>query len=250
MILKSAYWEDLAAEYQREMVISCTDFHYGPLIGGDSLLQLLPPDLNGLRCLEIACGGAQNSIFLASKGAECTALDASPAQISYAEKLAAEKHADIAFRLMPMEELPGNLPAFDLIHSAYGFNFAFDFERLMDAVAGLLKPDGILLFSLPHPLFSGEFLEIDHEDGLFLENYFAIMPELRFDSNGIETAISNFYSLDHISRALSRNSLLIEAVREPEICENPPYTGKLWEEYREQLRRFPGTVIIKALKNK
>ncbi|MFA6716586.1 MAG: class I SAM-dependent methyltransferase [Victivallaceae bacterium] len=250
MISKSPYWEELADQYQRETLISCDDFHYGPLAAGDNILKLLPHDLAALNCLEIACGGAQNSIFLAKHGAQCTALDASRAQISHAEKLALENKVEISFLLMSMEELPGKLPHFDLIHSAYGFNFAVDFNRLIDSASNLLKKNGVLLFSLPHPLFSGEFLEIDNTEGLFLENYFAISPDLRFDVDDKETARSDFYSPTEISVALERNSMRIEAIREPGLCENPPYTSNAWEEYREQLQRFPATLIIKAIKNK
>ena len=36
------YWDDLAEVYQKETRISTNDFHYGPLLPGDSTLQLLP----------------------------------------------------------------------------------------------------------------------------------------------------------------------------------------------------------------
>ena len=71
------YWEEIAAAYQTETVISTDDFHYGPLIAGDSTLKLLPETLEGLDCLEVGCGGAQNSIYLAKHGANCTAVDIS-----------------------------------------------------------------------------------------------------------------------------------------------------------------------------
>jgi len=245
---KSEYWENIVDQYQRETKISCNDFHYGPLIHGDSFLKLLPEDLKDLNCLELACGGAQNSIYLANKGARCTALDASKAQISYAEKLAIENNVKIDFKLMSMEEIKSELGCFDLIHSAYGLNFASDLSNVIASASKLLNRNGILLFSMPHPLFSGEFLELDGESGLFIKEYFAIPPDLRFDQDGRETARSCFYSLEDISSVLAQNGLLIEQIREPRVCENPPYTSKLWKEYREQMLRFPGTIIIKTVK--
>ena len=135
---ESEYWENIVDQYQRETKISCDDFHYGPLIDGDSVLKLLPDNLKDLNCLEIACGGAQNSIYLASRGAKCTALDASRAQISYAEKLAQKNSVDIDLKLMAMEEISPQLGSFDLIHSAYGFNFAYDFDNLISNLFELL----------------------------------------------------------------------------------------------------------------
>lgn len=248
MTNKAEYWENIVEQYHWKTKISCDDFHYGPLIPGDKLLKLLPENLKNLNCLEIACGGAQNSIYLAKNGAKCTALDSSAGQISYAEKLAQENAAKIDFKTMQMEDI--NLPSasFDLIHSSYGLNFASDLNNIIATSSSLLKKNGVLLFSMPHPLFSGEFLEVDDDYGLFIMQYFAIPPDLRFDHDGNETARSCFYSLDKISSILAGNNLLIERICEPLVCEESPYTSKLWEGYRPQLLRFPGTIIIKAVK--
>jgi len=248
MIDRSGYWENIVEQYHEETKISCNDFHYGPLIPGDNILKLLPRDLKDLNCLEIACGGAQNSIYLAKNGANCTAFDASAAQISYAEKLIKKHSANVDLKLMVMEKISFKPGSFDLIHSAYGFNFAADFDNLIANAFELLNDDGILLFSVPHPLFSGEFLELDDESGLFIKEYFDIKPEQRFDEDGKETTRSYFYSVDYISRVLAENNFLIERICEPELCENPPYTSKLWEEYRPQMLQFPGTLIVKAVK--
>ena len=54
------YWDDLAEVYQKETRISTTDFHYGPLLPGDSTLQLLPSigknDPKHFQALEIGSG--------------------------------------------------------------------------------------------------------------------------------------------------------------------------------------------------
>ena len=242
------YWEDIVDKYQQENHISCDDFHYGPLIHGDSFLKLLPTNLKDLNCLEIACGGAQNSIFLAKHAAKCTALDASASQINYAKDLAQKNNVEIDFRVMSMDELEGDFNSFDLIHSAYGLNFASDFNNIIEVCANLLSKDGILLFSLPHPLFSGEFLELDGEIGLFLKEYLSISPDLRFDDENNKIAESHFYSLDEISSVLAKNNLSIERLCEGKVCKNPPYTSDTWESYRPQLSQFPGTIIIKAVR--
>ena len=248
MINKAEYWENIVEQYHWETKISCDDFHYGPLIPGDIVLKLLPKNLKDLNCLEIACGGAQNSIYLAKNGAKCTALDSSEAQIAYAEKLAHENAVKIDLKILAMEQIDLECRTFDLIHSAYGLNFASDLNLVIVACSQLLNKDGVLLFSIPHPLFSGEFLELDNEAGLFISKYFSIPPDLRFDRHGNETARSYFYALDDISRGLMQNDLVIERICEPEVCDNPPYTSKLWREYREQMLSFPGTLIIKAVK--
>ena len=91
------YWEEIAEAYQAETVISTDDFHYGPLIAGDSELELLPKTLSGLDCLEIGCGGAQNSIYLAKHGANCTAVDISAKQLRFAKQLARQAGVIVSF---------------------------------------------------------------------------------------------------------------------------------------------------------
>jgi SAM-dependent methyltransferase len=248
MISRRNYWDEIVEEYQCETKISCDDFHYGPLIYGDNVLKLLPDNIRSKNCLEIACGGAQNSIFLAKNGANCTACDASDAQVAYAEKLASENEVEVKLNCVSMEDLSGETGKFDLIHSAYGFNFADDFNEVIEACSKLINPDGILLFSMPHPLFSGEFLELDDEEGIFIKEYLYPPPDVRYDEDGNEIACSCSYSVDTISRILANNDFLIERICEPEVSMTPPYNSEVWEEYRPQLSKFPGTIIFKAVK--
>ena len=109
------YWNDLAELYQKETRISTSDFHYGPLLPGDSVLGLLPARLrqgsgaartsDGIRCLEIGCGAGQNSIFLTKQGAQCVAIDISEEQLAHGRKLAKKENVDVDFRCISMDSL-------------------------------------------------------------------------------------------------------------------------------------------------
>jgi len=119
------YWDDLAELYQRETRISTSDFHYVPLLPGDSALGLLPP-VKQRSCLEIGSGAGQNSIFLAKQGAQCIATDISDGQLAYGRKLADAENVDVDFRRISMDSLREGLlvdQAFDLIHSTYALPF-------------------------------------------------------------------------------------------------------------------------------
>ncbi|QSH40222.1 class I SAM-dependent methyltransferase [Lentisphaerota bacterium ZTH] len=243
---KHAYWDRFAAEYQQKTQISCKDFHYGPLIPGDKQLGLLPELKSGAKSLELACGAAQNSIYLAGQGVECTALDISVEQLKRAAALADIEKADINFFQLDLEELIPAIGCFDLIHSAYGLNFTAELEKVISCCAEMLTAQGILLFSLPHPLFSAEFLELDGEDGLFLRNYMNIPPEERYDEYGVLIERSFFHGISEISALLDANGLSILRIAEPAACLEPPYTSQVWEQYREQFDKFPSTLIVKA----
>ena len=109
------YWDDLADLYQKETRISTHDFHYGPLLPGDSTLQLLPsfakasedkPTIGkNFQTLEIGCGAGQNSIFLAKQDAQCVAIDISEEQLAHGRKLAAKEKVEVDFRCVSMDSL-------------------------------------------------------------------------------------------------------------------------------------------------
>ena len=98
------YWDDLTELYQKETRISTRDFHYGPLLPGDSVLGLLPP-VKQRSCLEIGCGAGQNSIFLAKQGAQCMALDISEKQLAHGRKLAEAEGVEVDFQCVSMDSL-------------------------------------------------------------------------------------------------------------------------------------------------
>ena len=60
-----AYWDRLAARYQRDTHISTRHFHLGPLLPCATALGLLPDLPPGARCLEAGCGAGQNILVRA-----------------------------------------------------------------------------------------------------------------------------------------------------------------------------------------
>ncbi len=250
LITKQAhYWDNLADQYCSETTISPADFHYGPLLPGDAELSLLPKQLNNISCLEIGCGAAQNSIFLASQGASCTAIDISAALLKTAKELATKHQVKLELQQMPMEAIATLAPRqFDLIHSSYALPFTATPGEVIAQAAKLLVTGGQLIFSTVHPLFSGEWLELDGTDGLFLQNYFLPPTDCRFDQQGKEIASSNAYSVSQMSDWVLDAGLTIQRILEPQPSDNPPYYSELWNELRPQMEKFPASIIFSAQK--
>lgn len=258
------YWDELAAEYQKSTTISVKDFHYGPLLPGDSELQLLPKGLAGKRCLELGCGAAQNSVYLARKGAECVAVDVSREQLGHAEKLAEAYGVALEVRRMDMEaigEAMGeDLGEFDLIHSAYGVPFAADPAGLIARCAERLRPGGTLLFSLGHPVYAGEWMELDEEErGIFLGSYFDPMPDVREGEGEDAVVCARAYPVSEGVEWVLRAGLRLTALREPaalpvhqmereERRRRVPYYSPEWAEQVFEMQRFPIVYILRAEK--
>lgn len=256
------YWNDLSDQYQRETHISIDDFHYGPLLPGDSELRLLPQPLMGLRCLEIGCGAGQNSIYMARQGAACVALDVSDQQVAHGRKMAAEAGVNVDFRVCCMDKLdPETLGQFDVIHSTYALPFAEDPEAVIRDCASMLKPDGVFLLTTGHPLHSGEWLEVDDtEDGLFIPDYFNLAPDARVsldDPNMVVQAC--YHSLSLLAGWLHQAGFKIDQLHEPQPLPMPqmsrkqieqrvPYWSEAWLEHYDQLSRVPVVVIFRCTK--
>jgi SAM-dependent methyltransferase len=107
--------------------------------------------IEGKDVLELGCGAAQWSIALAQRGAHVVGLDVSERQLSHARKLMAE--ADVHFPLVESsaESTPFAKESFDVVfcdHGAIGFT---DPYKTIPEAARVLRPGGILAFSMMTP---------------------------------------------------------------------------------------------------
>ncbi len=261
------YWDDLAELYQKETRISTGDFHYGPLLPGDSTLKLLPlfgKNSDGIfQTLEIGCGAGQNSIFLTKQGAQCIAIDISEEQLAHGRKLAAKEKVDVDFRCVSMDSLrEGTLKncAFDLIHSSYALPFSANPAKVIADSAAMLKPGGTFLLTTGHPLYAGEWLELgDGEDGVFLPDYFKLEADVRMSLDDKTVNAAQYWPISQIAEWIHEAGLVIERMLEPapmpipdmsetEILERVPYESKAWRALYDQLARIPVVVIFKCRK--
>ena len=253
--LQRSYWNGLSAEYQNVMRISCDDFHYGPQIPGDSRLRLLPPLRRGMRALELGCGGGQNSVFLAGKGLDCTAIDISSAQLAHARRSASRAGVSIRFILSPIERFADKVSgSFDLIHSSHAFEFIDDPAATIAQCAERLSPGGTLLVSTVHPLYNGEWVENLDEDGnpcgmgLFLENYFSPPDDVRRKADGSVDVVSRAYPVSAWFGWMRAAGLEVTAICEPpeQADGTPPYTSDDWRDNEGELAAIPGTLVVAA----
>lgn len=167
------YWDDLAKEYQTATRISVHNFHYGPLLPGDDQLRILPTLNPGAHALEVGGGAGQNSLVLARRGCSCRVLDISERQLDHGRSLAREEGLNVEFQRLDMDELDAsNDWNFDFIHSTYALPFSRAPAALLHTIANLLNPGGWFLLTTGHPLYSGEWLEADEDEGIFLQDYF------------------------------------------------------------------------------
>jgi SAM-dependent methyltransferase len=111
----------------------------------ESELHVLPA-LDGLDVVELGCGTAYFSAWLAKRGARPVGVDPTPAQLATARRMQA--HTGVAFPLV--EGVAENVPlpdaSFDLVLSEYGASLWADPYKWIPEAARLLRPGGQLIF--------------------------------------------------------------------------------------------------------
>lgn len=112
----------------------------------ESQAQLLPDDVAGLDVIELGCGTAHVSAWLARRGARPVGIDNSEAQLDTARRLQREHRLEFPLVHGNAETVPYPDAAFDLAVSEYGACLWADPERWVPEAARLLRPGGRLVF--------------------------------------------------------------------------------------------------------
>ncbi len=107
---------------------------------------MLPDDLAGLDTIELGCGTAYVSAWLALGGARPVGIDLSAEQLATARRLQAEHGLSFPLYEGNAEELPFPDSSFDLAISEYGASIWADPYRWIPEAARVLRPGGRLIF--------------------------------------------------------------------------------------------------------
>jgi SAM-dependent methyltransferase len=115
-------------------------------------LRMLPSDLAGRDTIELGCGTAYVSAWLARGGARPVGIDNSPAQLESARSFQQEFGLDFPLIQGNAEEVPFPDASFDFAISEYGASIWCDPYLWIPEAARLLRPGGRLTFLVNAPL--------------------------------------------------------------------------------------------------
>ena len=143
-----AYWDGQAEQYARsgERFWAQQEPTWGIWGVPESELRLLPDDLDGRDVIELGCGTAYVSAWLARRGARPVGIDNSPKQLETARRLQREHGLDFPLHLGNAEATPFPNASFDLAISEYGAAIWCDPYAWIPEAARLLRPGGELIF--------------------------------------------------------------------------------------------------------
>lgn len=115
--------------------------------------QKLMPDFRGKRVLDLGCGYGWHCRYAAENGAASVlGTDISQKMLRRAEEMSVG--TGIRYRRKAMEDLEFPDESFDIVLSSLAFHYVRDFFRLLEKINSWLVPEGKLVFSVEHPVFT------------------------------------------------------------------------------------------------
>jgi len=109
---------------------------------------LVPKDLKGKKLLDVGCGPGIHLKRYIDEGAIGEGIDFSQKMI----ELAKEHCPKGKFNVGEVYNLPYEDNSFDIITSSLVFDHLEDLDKAVKQVAKILKPNGVLIFSVMHPI--------------------------------------------------------------------------------------------------
>lgn len=109
-------------------------------------------DVSGLDVVELGCGTAYFSAWLARRGARPVGVDPTPAQLETARRCQRELGIEFPLVEAPAEAVPLADASFDLALSEYGASIWAEPALWLGEAARLLRPGGRLVFLCNSPL--------------------------------------------------------------------------------------------------
>lgn len=238
------WWELSSQHYQQETDIP-VGIHYGPGAPFEEELGVFERELGGQDVLEVGCGAANCSLGFTQRGCNVTAMDLSAEQLSHAQENVASSEYDVSLVQGDSRELPFGDASFDVVFSAYVFEWVDDWPATFAEANRVLRSDGVFVFSVPHPncrMYDGE-MNVEH-------SYFDSGRRVHDDEELDTEMVTYSYTIGEIFDFLIGAGFTVERVVEPDSrvpYEDDPWRG-MWGYTEEVLSNVPATLIFKAKK--
>lgn len=236
-----ASWHRFTATEQGPDGPQAEDAAYGGDLPTETDLRLLGP-IAGRRLLDLGCGTGQAAVAFARQGARVIGVDPSPDRLAAARRLADEEGVRVELHLADLAEL-AFLRA-DTVHavfSAFALAEVTDISRVFRQAHRVLRPEGPLAFSIPHPAFT--MIDPTATDPLrIVRAYDDRTPLTRPRLEGSVT--DHPRTIGEVFASLTRANFKVDTLLEP----TAPASGHRSRWYADVMRHVPAAVVFRARK--
>jgi SAM-dependent methyltransferase len=237
------WWDFDADAYQAEHggFLGDADFVWCPERLSEADAGLLG-NVDGLDLLEVGCGAAMCSRWLARRGARPVAFDLSAGMLRHAQDGATRTGIDVPLVQADAQYLPFRDDTFDVAFTAFGaVGFVADSARVMREVARVLRPGGRWVFATTHPI-RWAFPDDPGPDGLTATmSYFDRTPYVEYAADGTPTYVEHHRTLGDRVRELTAAGFRLVDFVEPEWPPGHTQEWGQWSPLRGAI--LPGTAI-------
>jgi SAM-dependent methyltransferase len=237
------WWDSDADSYQAEHgeFLGDADFVWCPENLREADVHLLG-EVSGREVLEVGCGAAMCSRWLAAQGARPVAFDLSAGMLRHARAGGTRTGMDVPLVQADAQHLPFADRSFDIAFTAFGaVSFVADSARVMREVARVLRPGGRWVFATTHPI-RWAFPDDPGPHGLTASiPYFDRSAYVESDADGTPTYVEHHRTLgDRVRELVLAGFRLVDLV-EPEWPAGHSRVWGQWSPLRGSL--LPGTAI-------
>jgi SAM-dependent methyltransferase len=237
------WWDGDADDYQAEHgdYLGVADFVWCPENLREQDAGLLG-DVEGQRVLEVGCGAAMCSRWLAGRAARPIAFDLSAGMLRHARAGADESGIEVPLVQADAEHLPFRDAAFDIAFTAFGaIQFVADSARVMREVARVLRPGGRWVFATTHPI-RWSFPDDPGPAGLTATMpYWDRTPYVEVAEDGSATYVEHHRTLSDRVREIAAAGFVLVDVVEPQWPAGHAQVWGQWSPLRGAI--LPGTAI-------
>jgi 2-polyprenyl-6-hydroxyphenyl methylase / 3-demethylubiquinone-9 3-methyltransferase len=152
--LAAAWWDEAGPFWPLHVLNRVrTDWIVRRLVGELGLDPNASKPLEGLRVLDIGCGGGILSESIARHGAQVLGIDVTPRNITIARDHAAGQGLDVTYRQVALEDL--DEPPFDVVLNMEVIEHVVDAQAFLQHCLGMVRPGGILVLATLNRTLAG-----------------------------------------------------------------------------------------------
>ncbi len=206
----------------------------------------LLPDFKDKKVLDLGCGYGWHCIYAMENGAASViGIDISNKMLEIARQKTS--FPEVEYRKCAIEDIDFAEESFDIILSSLAFHYIEGYDALIKKLHKILKPEGALIFTVEHPVFTAEGSQDWSYDANGVIQHFPIdnyYYEGKRDTVFLGEKVVKYHrTLTTYLNTLLANGFVITHIVEPkpleDMLDNP---GML-----DEMRR-PMMLIISALK--